>query len=207
MNRSDAGRLAEGRQDRERAGEKHREHPRRAGRRECGEAAEAADRDPGDDRAEREHQQGEAPVVGHKARLRCNAERNAQCGSRDRNHRTREHAVEQSVQHVRERGQRRPSDAPQVPVQREPRVDRDRRAEQRPARDGEQIPHCESPEHVADRRAPRDEARTDHELGSGDVLARVGRREVAGSEKMVFADGLAVELVERALRFAHGVTV
>ena len=158
------------------------------------------------------HDEHEADVVRIPVHLRRDAERDAHGRRRHRDHAAGEDAEQHGVEQVVDDRQPRAADAAQVPVQRQARLHRDRRAQQRPGQHGQRVADRESDEHVADAGAPVDEHHADDELGGRHVLAGQRPREVAGTDEPVLGDRFAVELVERievlgGRRCGHGAGV
>ena len=116
---------------------------------------------------------------------------------RDRDHAAGEDAEQDGIEQVVDDGEPGAADAAQVPVEGQPCLHRDRRAQQRPGQHRQGVADGQAKEHVPDAGAPVDEHHADDELGGGHVLAGQRSREVAGPEQAVLGDRFAVELVER----------
>ena len=91
-------------------------------------------------------------------------------GRGDRDHRAGQDAVQDRVGDVVDRGEPGPGDLPDVPVDRQTRAGRDRRADEGPREHREQVPDQQAEQQIARVHAVQHEERADHELGARDVF-------------------------------------
>ena len=84
----------------------------------------------------------------------------------------------------------------QIPVQCEPRLHRDRRADERPGQDRQQIAEDQPDQDIVRAGSQAHKQRADHELRGGNVFPRKCGREVHAALELVLADRLPLELVE-----------